>query len=38
MEERLRQLGGNLEIQSAESGTTIIASLPVPEIGLEGAA
>jgi PAS domain S-box-containing protein len=38
MEERLRQLGGKLEIQSAESGTTIIASLPVPEIGLEGAA
>ncbi len=38
MEERLRQLGGNLEIQSAESGTTIIASLPVAETDAEGAA
>ena len=38
MEERLRQLGGNLEIQSSESGTTIIASLPVAETGAESAA
>ena len=38
MEERLRQLGGNLEIQSTESGTTIIASLPVAEISAESAA
>jgi PAS domain S-box-containing protein len=38
MEERLRQLGGNLEIQSTESGTTIIASLPVAETSAESAA
>jgi PAS domain S-box-containing protein len=38
MEERLRQLDGNLEIQSAESGTTIIATLPVAETDVQGAA
>ena len=38
MEERLRQLGGNLEIQSTESGTTIVAYLPVAEPSAQGAA
>jgi PAS domain S-box-containing protein len=30
MQERLRQLGGALEIESGESGTTVTATLPVP--------
>jgi len=38
MEERLRQLGGKLEIQSTESGTTIVAYLPVAEPSAQGAA
>jgi signal transduction histidine kinase len=29
--ERIRQLGGNLEIQSNEHGTAIIATLPIPD-------
>jgi len=31
MQERLRQLGGRLEIESGQAGTTILATLPVPE-------
>lgn len=31
MRERLRQLGGDLEINSSSSGTGVIARLPVPE-------
>lgn len=38
MEERLRQLGGTLKIDSADSGTTIVALLPIPEAGSESAA
>jgi PAS domain S-box-containing protein len=30
MQERIRQLGGTLEIVSSESGTTVVATLPVP--------
>jgi signal transduction histidine kinase len=29
MRERVRQLGGNLEVQSNGAGTTIIATLPI---------
>ncbi len=37
MRERLRQLGGTLEIRSGDGGTVVIASLPLPETtkGLE---
>ncbi|HKV82711.1 MAG TPA: histidine kinase [Candidatus Sulfotelmatobacter sp.] len=38
MEERLRQLGGTLKIDSTGNGTTIVAMLPVSEAGAEGAA
>src|SRR5450755_634296 len=30
MQERIRQLGGTLEIDSSGSGTTVVATLPVP--------
>jgi signal transduction histidine kinase len=29
MRERLRELGGTLDIQSSENGTTVIAAVPV---------
>ncbi len=29
MRERLRQLGGNLEIRSGTTGTTVLATLPI---------
>jgi signal transduction histidine kinase len=29
MRERLRELGGTLEIKSSENGTTVIAAVPV---------
>jgi signal transduction histidine kinase len=38
MEERLRQLGGSLTIDSDADGTTIVAMLPVSEAECEGAA
>ena len=38
MEERLRQLGGSLKIDSCDSGTTVVASLPISEARSEGAA
>jgi PAS domain S-box-containing protein len=38
MEERLRQLGGSLKIDSSDSGTTIVASLPISEAGAQDAA
>jgi len=38
MQERLRQLGGTLKIDSTENGTTVVAMIPVPETGAEGAA
>jgi len=38
MEERLRQLGGSLKIDSCDSGTTIVASLPISEARSESAA
>jgi PAS domain S-box-containing protein len=38
MEERLRQLGGSLKIDSCASGTTIVASLPISEARSESAA
>ena len=31
MRERLRQLGGRVEIESGESGTVVIVQLPIPE-------
>jgi signal transduction histidine kinase len=31
MRERLRQLGGALEINSSESGTVIVVQLPISE-------
>lgn len=31
MNERMRQLGGDLEISSAQEGTTVTATLPLPE-------
>jgi signal transduction histidine kinase len=31
MSERMRQLGGNLELFSSASGTIITASVPIPE-------
>jgi PAS domain S-box-containing protein len=33
MQERLRQLGGALEVQSDKSGTCVLATLPVPRSG-----
>jgi len=38
MRERLRQLGGTLEIRSDRSGTTVTAALPLREPAAEGAA
>lgn len=38
MQERLRQLGGTLEINSSENGTGVTAMLPVSEMSSEGAA
>jgi signal transduction histidine kinase len=38
MRERLRQLGGTLEIRSDGSGTTVTAALPLREPAAEGAA
>jgi signal transduction histidine kinase len=38
MEERLRQLRGSLKIDSCDSGTTIVASLPISEARSESAA
>jgi PAS domain S-box-containing protein len=38
MEERLRQLGGSLTIDSDADGTTIVAMLPVSQAECEGAA
>src|SRR4051812_12746271 len=38
MEERLRQLGGSLRINSGENGTTIVAVLPVSEASSENVA
>ena len=29
MNERLRQLGGKLELSSSENGTTVVASVPI---------
>ena len=31
MRERLRQLGGSLEIESGDSGTVVNVRLPIPE-------
>src|SRR5580692_7308528 len=31
MNERMRQLGGDLEISSAQEGTTVTATLPLPD-------
>jgi len=36
MNERLRQLGGSLEVSSSSGGTTVTAMLPLPEAKLEG--
>jgi PAS domain S-box-containing protein len=38
MEERLRLLGGSLKIDSCDTGTTIVASLPISEAGSKSAA
>lgn len=38
MRERLRQLGGNLEVNSSEKGTTIVAELPIANTASEVAA
>lgn len=35
MQERLRQLGGTLEIDSSETGTAVVATVPVTEAGSE---
>lgn len=35
MNERVRQLGGNLQITSAQGGTTVTATVPIPEAGLD---
>ncbi|HET7109112.1 MAG TPA: PAS domain S-box protein [Candidatus Acidoferrum sp.] len=34
MTERVRQLGGSLELSSAQGGTTVTASIPIPEVEL----
>jgi signal transduction histidine kinase len=36
LRERLRELGGRLEVRSASSGTSIIASLPIPKVSAKG--
>jgi PAS domain S-box-containing protein len=38
MDERLRQLGGNLELSSTREGTTVTARLPLPDAALGGEA
>jgi two-component system NarL family sensor kinase len=35
MNERVRQLGGDLQISSSQRGTTVTASVPIPEAGLD---
>jgi len=35
MNERVRQLGGNLQISSAQAGTTVTATVPIPKTGLD---
>jgi signal transduction histidine kinase len=35
MNERVRQLGGSLELSSAQGGTTVTARVPIPEASLE---
>jgi len=35
MQERLRQLGGTLELDSSETGTTVVGTVPVTEPGSE---
>jgi len=35
MNERVRQLGGTLELYSVEGGTTVIATVPIPEAELD---
>jgi PAS domain S-box-containing protein len=35
MNERVRQLGGDLHISSSQRGTTVTATVPVPEAGLD---
>jgi PAS domain S-box-containing protein len=35
MNERVRQLGGSLQISSVQAGTTVTASVPIPEAGLD---
>lgn len=37
MRERVRELGGTLDIQSSESGTTVTALLPVGNMAVVGA-
>jgi signal transduction histidine kinase len=37
MRERVRELGGTLDIQSNESGTTVTALLPVTSMAVIGA-
>ena len=32
MRERVRELGGHLEVQSSETGTTVTADIPVAQI------
>ena len=32
MQERIRQLGGTLEIDSTQGGTTVRATLPIPHV------
>ena len=35
MNERVRQLGGDLRISSSQRGTTVTATVPIPEAGLD---
>ena len=35
MNERVRQLGGSLELSSVQGGTTVTATLPIPEAELD---
>src|SRR5580704_18030148 len=35
MNERVRQLGGTLELSSVQGGTTVTATVPIPEAGLD---
>ena len=36
MQERLRQLGGTLEVNSSENGTTVVVTLPIPPAEFSG--